>query len=142
VKRSATALVLVLVLLLPALSLGGSVTPKPGRYDPDCPQGYLSICGEGVFIVLPGGKKIEKYANVPWPNDPAQPSTGICGRDNPFVSTRIPIKNGSFSYTGTASGKSYTWKGTWVKPKKMTGTVKWDGCATKVQYTAKFVPAP
>jgi hypothetical protein len=141
-KSFATCLVLALALLVPGASLGGAVTPKPGRYDPDCPQGYHSICGEGVFIVLPGSKKIEKYANVPWPNDPAQPSTGICGRDNPVVTTRIPIKNGGFSYSGTASGKSYTWKGTWVKPKKMAGTVKWDGCSTKVHYTAKFAPAP
>jgi hypothetical protein len=117
-----------------------SVTPKPGRYYPKCPQGYKSICGEGIFIVIPGSQKMEKFAVVPWPNDKSNPSGGICGRDNPFIKTRIPIKNGKFSYVGTASGKKLTWTGKWVTRKKVTGTVKWAGCSTLVNYTALFTP--
>jgi len=125
-----------------AASFGaGTVTPKPGRYDPDCPQGYQGICGEGVFIVIAGSKKLDKFAGVPWPNDPDDPSVGICGRYNPVVSERIPIKNGKFAYSGTASGKKFTWTGKWVSRKKVTGTVKWAGCATTVNYTAKWVSA-
>ena len=118
----------------------GSVTPKPGRYNPKCPQGYKQICGEGVFIVRPGSKQIDKFAVVPWPNDKSNPSTGICGRDNPFIKSRIAIKNGKFSYVGTASGKKLTWTGKWVTRKKVTGTVKWAGCSTLVSYTALFTP--
>ena len=125
-----------------AVSAGaGTTSPKPGRYDPDCPQGYNSMCGEGVFIVVSGKPKIDKFANVPWPNDPGDPSVGICGRYNPVVSVRIPIKNGKFSYSGTASGKNFTWTGKWVSRKKVTGTVKWAGCGTTVNYTAKWVSA-
>lgn len=125
-----------------AVSAGaGTISPKPGRYDPDCPQGYQGICGEGVFIVIAGSKKLDKYAVVPWPNDPNNPSSGICGRHNPVVNSKIPIKNGKFDYSGTASGKSFTWTGKWVSKKKVTGKVEWAGCATTVKYTAKWVSA-
>ncbi len=133
---------LLLVACAAAALAASPPTPKPGRYDPTCPQGYSSICGEGVFIVLPGARKIEKFAVVPWPNNPSNPATGICGRDNPFIKTRIPITNGRFSYSGTASGKALTWTGKWTTPRRMAGTVKWAGCGTLVKYTAKLIPAP
>ena len=117
-----------------------SVTPKPGRYIPTCPQGYQSICGEGVFIVLPGSRKIEKIATVPWPNNPSKPSTGICGRGNPVITTRIPDQGRQVHLLGTASGKHLTWTGKWVTRKKVTGTVKWVGCSTLVKYTAQLTP--
>ncbi len=137
---------LVIALLALATAAGAlaanSVTPKPGRYDPKCPQGYQSICGEGVFIVLPGSRKIEKFAVVPWPNNPSNPSRGICGRDNPFIESRIGINGGKFAYSGTASGKKLTWTGKWVSRRKVTGTVKWAGCSTLVKYTAQLTPTP
>ena len=106
------------------------------------PAGLFVDRGEGVFIVLPGARKIEKFAVVPWPNNRSNPATGICGRDNPFIKTRIPITNGRFSYSGTASGKALTWTGKWTTPRRMAGTVKWAGCGTLVKYTAKLIPAP
>lgn len=113
-----------------------AVTPKGGIYNAKCSQGYLSICGEAGWVVASGGKRIAKNATVPWPNDPAKPSIGICGRSNPFVKTAIKIKSGKFSYTGKASGRTFTWTGRWVTKTKVKGTVKWAGCATVAKYTA------
>jgi hypothetical protein len=114
-----------------------SVKPKTGRYTAKCPQGYGSACGEASWNVVShdGKKKIAKPANVPWPNDPASPGVGVCGRYNPTVQKSIPIKDGKFSYTGKSDGHSFTWKGHWVKPGKVKGTVKWDGCSTEAKYT-------
>jgi hypothetical protein len=137
---------LVIALLALATAAGAlaanSVTPKPGRYNSKCPQGWKSGCGEAYFTVIANSRKIEKFASVPWPNKPSDPSVGICGRYNPNVNTRIAIKDGKFTYVGTVLGKKLTWKGKWVSRRKMTGTVKWAGCGTLVKYTAKWVPTP
>ena len=125
-----------LVLGIAAVPAVAAVTPKVGTYNAKCSQGYASICGEAGWIVASGGKRIAKNASVPWPNDPANPSIGICGRYNPFVKTAIKIKSGSFTYHGTAGGKAFTWTGRWVTKTKVKGTVKWAGCATVAKYTA------
>jgi hypothetical protein len=141
-KKMLSACLIAVLLLTAAVAEGGSApTPKPGRYGADCPQGFMSICGEAVFIVRSGSDKLAKGSSVPWPNDPNAPATGICGRYNPYVSKAVPIKNGKFSYSGTSAGKSYTWTGKWTSRKKMKGTVKWAGCSTKVNYTARWISA-
>jgi hypothetical protein len=122
---------------LVAVPAFAAVKPRAGNYAPKCPQGYLSICGEGGWIVASGGKRIAKNATVPWPNDPAKPSVGICGRGNPFVKTAVKIRRGKFTYHGTSGGHAVTWKGHWVTKTKVTGTVKWAGCATVAKYTAR-----
>lgn len=143
-------LVIALLALATAAGALAGVSPKPGRYAPKCPQGYMSACGEGAFAVLPGGHKLANNSTVPWPNNPASPGIGICGRYNPFIAQKIAIKNGRFSwfsYTGTAKdpqgkGHKFTWTGHWINRQNMKGTVKWAGCSTLVKYTAKFYPTP
>ncbi len=121
-----------LVAAVPALA----ATAHTGHYNATCPQGFHKICGEAAFNVSHSGKQIDKGSSVPWPNDPANPGIGICGRGNPFSLKAIPIHGGAFSFTGVAKGKKFTWTGKWSSAKKVTGTVKWAGCATVVRYTA------
>lgn len=131
-------IIALLALVTAATGLAATVTPKTGRYALKCPQGGSSICGEGGFTVIAKGKKIEKFATVPWPNNPSNPANGICELGNPFVATSIAITNGKFSYTGTNAGHKFTWTGQWITSKTMKGTVKQAGCSTLATYTGKF----
>jgi hypothetical protein len=131
----ATAVVGLAALAVPAFALA----PKTGVYNATCPQGFSQQCGEAAWVVSHAGKQIDKNSSVPWPNDPAQPSVGICNRGNPFVLKAIKVKKGKFSYTGKANNQTFTWTGKWTAKKKLKGTVKWAGCATLVHYTATWV---
>jgi hypothetical protein len=124
-------------LAVSAVSAADPVKPKNGRYNATCPQGAFSQCGEAYWDVSNGGSRIAKQASVPWPNDPDNPSIGICGRVNPITTKKITIENGRFTYNGKASGRDYTWKGKWVKRGKVKGTVKWDGCSTVAEYVGR-----
>jgi hypothetical protein len=110
------------------------VKPKNGGYMATCPQGAFTQCGEAYWNVKRDGTRIPKDAGVPWPNDPDNPSIGICGRYNPITTDKIRIKDGHFTYHGTAKGHDYTWKGKWVKRGRVKGTVDWDGCSTVANY--------
>ena len=120
------------------VSAADPVKPKNGRYFAKCPQGAFTQCGEAGWTVSNEGGRIDKQASVPWPNDPDNPSIGICGRFNPITTKKIPIENGRFTYHGKANGRDYTWKGKWVKRGKVKGTVKWDGCSTVAEYVGRL----
>jgi hypothetical protein len=122
----------------PASAGDDPVKPKTGQYGATCSEGAFNLCGESYWTVIrDGGRKIDKEAKAPWPNDVDNPSIGICGRYNPITQDRIRIKDGEFTYHGKWKGKDYTWKGTWVKPGKVKGFVKWDGCAGKHYYVGR-----
>ena len=137
-RRSRLALVLGIAafgaLAVAPVSANDPVKPKNGRYFAKCPQGWMTQCGEAYWDVKRHGTRIPSNANVPWPNDPAKPAVGICGRYNPITTDKIRIKDGHFTYHGTAKGHDYTWKGKWVKRGKVKGTVDWDGCSTVANY--------
>jgi hypothetical protein len=129
---------------IPAVAAGGarqarSITPKTGQYAPKCPQGFASTCGEGQLIVTKKGTRIAKGSFTPWPNDPADPSIGICGRYGYLVTHAIKISHGRFSAKTTRPGhETYTLTGKWTSRTKLKGTVKSSGCSTVVHYTAKL----
>jgi hypothetical protein len=105
-----------------------AVTPKPGQYwGPSVlPGGQVVPAGElGLsFRVSAGGSSIAAHAAIP---------AGRCGR--PFTLNTIPIRNGSFTFTGKAQavllgtgGKStpgsITWTGKWSSATSVSGTAQ------------------
>lgn len=113
------------------------VQPKNGQYNAKCPEGAFDQCGESYWTVSNKGRTIKPDAKAPWPNDLDDPSIGICGRYNPITTEKIAIKDGEFTHHGKWKGRDFTWKGEWVKPGKVKGFVKWDGCPGKHDYVGR-----
>ena len=100
-----------------------TVTPKAGNYfGPSVlPGGRVFPPGEvGLsFIVLAGGTSIKAHAQVL-----AIP----CGT-NAFIDKKVPIRNGSFTFTGRGpvvhgGSGSITWTGKWSSATSVSGTAQ------------------
>lgn len=121
------------------------VQPQTGLYG-----GWVNNNGEGAgfFKVVAGGKRI-----VPYPGWPIKvPTDFICKAgditaSNSLKASKIPIKNGAFSYSGTPlgpgqTGRTITVKGSWKGGAKIVGSSKTTGggCNHKVNWTMTAPP--
>ncbi len=148
IAAAVTALLAALSLLAAlafAPTAGAAVKPSPGTYEaqPSPPSGIFQ---PGTFTVASDGTKrrivpTEGYAGIYYPD------AGECDRfELPLAVESIPIsRKGRFSWREKTPAKRgsvlVVWKGTWVKAKRVTGTLKisYRKCDSKIAWSGRRV---